>query len=113
MLKLIFNQGKSMEIEQYIIKRKTGRINQAVLRFPNNFGASIIQGPYTYGGDRGLFELAVVHFNDQSNDYEIHYDNPVANGDVIGYLDELEVLELLTKIFEFKQETTCNLPSMT
>jgi len=28
-------------------------------KFPNGYGASVVRGPYTYGGPEGLFELAV------------------------------------------------------
>jgi len=60
--------------------------------FENGFGASIVKHDYSYGGKEGLYELAVL-FDD-----EIHYDNPVAMGDVRGYLNEDEVSELLIQI---------------
>jgi hypothetical protein len=40
----------------------------------------------------GLYELAVL------KDDELHYDNPVANGDVRGFLTEDAVTELLIQI---------------
>jgi len=60
--------------------------------FDNEYGASIVQGPYSYGGGDGLYELAVVGKND-----EICYDTPVT-GDVEGYLSEAQVTDLLIKI---------------
>ena len=60
--------------------------------FDNGYGATIVQGPHTYGGADGLYELAVVGKND-----EISYDTPVT-GDVEGYLSEAQVTDLLIKI---------------
>jgi hypothetical protein len=62
------------------------------IHFQNGFGASVVKHDYSYGGKQGLYELAVL-FDD-----EIHYDNPVAQGDVRGHLTEEEVSELLIEI---------------
>lgn len=70
-----------------------GKISR--VEFDNGWGASVVSTPYTYGGDRGLYELAVLKDND------IHYDNLVAGGDVIGYLSEIEVTGLLIEIQKF------------
>ena len=69
---------------------------QARLDFDNGIGVSVVKGPHTYGGGRGLYELAVF------KDGEIHYDNPVANGDVVGYLQEAEVTKLMLQIQKLK-----------
>jgi len=61
--------------------------------FENGFGASVIRQKYSYGGKDGLYELAVL-----DTDGEIDYDNPVAEGDVHGYLTEDDVTELLKGI---------------
>ena len=61
--------------------------------FDNGFGASVVKHPYSYGGDRGLYELAVL-----DNNGELHYDNSVANGDVVGYLREEDVTDVMEKI---------------
>jgi hypothetical protein len=53
---------------------------QARMDFDNGFGVSVVCSPYTYGGDKGLYELAVF------KDGHIHYDNDIAKGDVVGYL---------------------------
>ena len=60
--------------------------------FDNGYGATVVQGPHSYGGADGLYELAVV-----GKDDEICYDTPVT-GDVEGYLSEAQVTDLLTKI---------------
>ena len=60
--------------------------------FDNGYGATIVQGPHSYGGSDGLYELAVIGKND-----EICYDTPVT-GDVEGYLSEAQVTDLLIKI---------------
>lgn len=67
---------------------------QCVVQFPNGYGASIVQGPYTYGGDKGLYELAVF-----DKDGNITYDTPIT-GDVEGHLSESDVESLLTRIKE-------------
>jgi hypothetical protein len=67
---------------------------QCIVQFSNGYGASIVQGPHTYGGTDGLYELAVFGKNG-----EITYDTPITN-DVIGYLSEEDVNEILNKIKE-------------
>jgi hypothetical protein len=68
---------------------------QCRVQFDNGYGASIVSHNYSYGGKEGLYELAVL-----GEDGKLHYDNPVANGDVKGYLNESEVTELLKQIQE-------------
>ena len=61
------------------------------ISFDNGYGASVVKTPYTYGGDKGLYELAVIR-----ND-ELCYDTPITN-DVIGYLRPEDVTDVLAKI---------------
>ncbi len=67
---------------------------QARITFDNGYGASVVKTPYTYGGDMGLYELAVF-----GKDGHITYDTPVTN-DVEGYLGEDDVTKLLEQIQE-------------
>ena len=67
----------------------------AKMEFDNGFGVSVVQSPYSYGGDRGLYELAVW------KDGEIHYDNKIANGDVVGYLRPEDVTDAMLVIQKF------------
>lgn len=64
---------------------------QAIAEFPNGYVASVIRGPWTYGGDRGLYELAVMR------DGVVVYDTPITD-DVIGYLQPDDVTRLLADI---------------
>lgn len=65
---------------------------QARIQFDNGFGASIVKGPYTYGGDKGLYELAVL-----DNNGDLTYDTPITE-DVLGHLTEDDVTNILSQI---------------
>ena len=65
--------------------------------FDNGFAVTVVKGPYTYGGDKGLYELAVWKGDD------IHYDNPVAKGDVVGYLREEDVTDAMQLVQKFEK----------
>lgn len=81
---------------RFIVDVHADIIKQQVLfRFDNNYGASVIRGPHTYGGNQGLFELAVVQFN--GNKHTIAYDTPITD-DVLGWLTGDEVFEKLAEI---------------
>jgi hypothetical protein len=60
--------------------------------FDNGYGASVVIGPYTYGSEDGLYELAVL-----GSDGKLCYDTPVTD-DVEGYLSEDDVTKLLEQI---------------
>ena len=68
---------------------------QYLVFYPNGYGASIVQHKFSYGGDKGLWELAVIKGNNK--EWDICYSTPITN-DVIGHLTENEVDELLIKI---------------
>lgn len=65
---------------------------QYIYKADNGYGASIVQGPYTYGGNQGLWELAVL-----GPDGGICYDTHITD-DVLGHLSEQEVNETLEEI---------------
>ena len=69
---------------------------QRLYVFDNGYGASVICGPYSYGGDRGKWELAVT-ISKKDDDWNLCYDTPITD-DVIGYLSEDEVDALLDQI---------------
>jgi len=65
---------------------------QSRITFENGYGASVVKSPYTYGGDKGLYELAVF-----GTDGHITYATPITD-DVIGYLRPEDVTDVMTKI---------------
>jgi hypothetical protein len=81
------------------LKFKPTQINdgiQAIVKFKNNYGASVIKHEYSYGGKQGLYELAVTQY-DENGDWDICYDTPITD-DVLGYLTEDDVTDYLTQI---------------
>ena len=67
-------------------------LNAARIMFDNGYGASVVVGPHTYGGEDGLYELAVLDSNGN-----LTYETPVTS-DVEGYLSEDDVTKLLEQI---------------
>ena len=82
------------DLEFRMIPGKDGGIH-ATMDFDNGFGVSVVQSPYSYGGNRGLYELAVI------KDGDIHYDNPIAKGNVVGYLRPEDVTDAMLVIQKF------------
>jgi hypothetical protein len=74
---------------------------QILYKFPNNFGASLIKSNLSYGGKDGLWELAVIKWEDDET-FNIHYNNSVADGDIRGYLTDKDVEALLEEIEKFE-----------
>ncbi len=69
---------------------------QKLYKFANNYGASVVKGEHTYGGDEGLWELAVVVF-DTNGGFSLCYTTPITS-DVEGHLTDDKVEELLARI---------------
>lgn len=68
---------------------------RAVVYFANGYGASVVRGPYTYGGAgaAGLYELAVIKRDDES----LVYTTPITD-DVLGHLSPEDVTRTLGEI---------------
>lgn len=64
---------------------------RATTVYPNGYGASIVRGPYTYGGNEGLYELAVMDGNGCC------YSTPITD-DIEGRLTPEDVTALLVRI---------------
>lgn len=74
--------------------KKHPHINGVISRitFDNGYGASVVKHDFSYGSDKGLYELAVL-----DKDGELTYNTPITN-DVIGYLREIDVTDVMEKI---------------
>lgn len=90
--------SKSIYDEYLIYDRKRNLGIQKIYKFENGRGASVVRNPFSYGGEKGLYELAVLDENGN-----LDYTTPITN-DVIGWLTWEEVIELLRKIKEIKNE---------
>lgn len=82
---------------KYKRKEREGGV-QYIFTFENGYEASVVKFYGTYGFGRDLWELAVL------KNGRLHYDNPVADGDVRGHLTDEEVNTLLREIEQFKEE---------
>lgn len=72
---------------------------QYVFKFQNGFGASVVQHHFSYGGDKGLWELGVL-----DSEGRLTYETEITD-DVIGYLSEVEVQQVLNQIRKLPSET--------
>jgi hypothetical protein len=70
------------------------------IQFDNWYGCSVVKSPYSYGGDTGLYELAVLDYNGQ-----LDYTTPITD-DVVGYLREEDVTDVMIKIQELPKKDT-------
>ncbi len=89
------------DLKQYVhTSRELLTSHQVVFKFPNGYGASLIKGATTYGGNAGLFEIAVMKW--EGEEYDIDYTTPITN-DVLGFLNKEKVVSTLTQILNLKE----------
>lgn len=69
--------------------------------FSNGYGASVVSNKYTYGGEDGLFEVAVMH------DDNLCYATDIAD-DVIGNQDHANVVAILDHIKALPPRDRCH-----
>jgi len=70
--------------------------SQRLFRFANGFGASVVKHCYSYGGEEGLYELAVISW-DSPVSWKIEYDTDVTSN-VLGGLALEDVENALRSI---------------
>ena len=85
-------------MEKYLVLEREvlGGI-QKVYRFENNYGASVIKFPGSYGYEQGEWELAVISFPSDDGKFHVDYETPITD-DVLGYLSWREVEEHIKEI---------------
>ena len=60
-------------------------------QFDNGYEVSVVRSEHSYGGNKGLYELAIF------KDGEICYDTPITD-DVIGYLRPEDVTDVMERV---------------
>lgn len=60
-------------------------------KFDNGYEVSVVRSEHSYGGNKGLYELAIF------KDGEICYDTPITD-DVIGYLRPEDVTDVMKRV---------------
>ena len=71
---------------------------QYLFKFENGYGASVVKHWCSYGYREDLWELGVLYFESENPvKYHLSYNTPITD-DVIGYLTDEEVRELLGRI---------------
>jgi len=93
---------RSEKFKDYIVLSRYIGHPQTVYKFPNGYGASVIE-IYHYGLEEERIEIAVVYFDDGGN-YHLDYSTPITD-DVIGGLDIEERDNVLQRIFDLKEDT--------
>jgi hypothetical protein len=72
---------------------------QRRILFDNGYGLSIVCHDFSYGGEEGLFEIALLDAEDE----RIIYVDSLGFSDVIGHLDFSEVAEIIDKIKKIRK----------
>lgn len=72
---------------------------QAVMFFPNGYGVSVVKHQYSYGGDRGLWEIAVLKGTEDN--WKLCYDTDITD-DVLGYQTDQDVTDVMRRVQELK-----------
>lgn len=85
--------------EDLLVKRRDHELGgvQYLFRFKNNFGASVVKTPYSYGAKDDKWELAVIKW--RGDDFDLEYDTEITD-DVLGWLTDKDVQDLLRRIKE-------------
>lgn len=84
-------------MEEYkILEREFDNGVQKIYKFDNRYGASVIRHDFSYGSEQGLWELAVMTFNETGGSH-ICYSTDITD-DVLGYLTDEDVLNTLEQI---------------
>ena len=80
-----------------VIVRSINGGTQTLVFFSNGYGASVVKHKYSYGGDRDLFEIAVLTGN--ADHWDITSDTDITD-DVLGYQTDDDVKNALRQISE-------------
>lgn len=90
--------NKALEIAGELQQYGTAKEHGARFMFPNGWGASLISWEMSYGGSKGLWELAVL---DKKGN--LTYETDITS-DVEGYLSPEDAKALLVKVMSLDEQ---------
>lgn len=82
----------------YVEDRSDSIMKRLRVYFKNGLGISIIRGEYSYGGEKGLFEIMPLADNNPNFDIEEIFDEEDKGDSVIGHLSIERVFYYIDKI---------------
>ena len=72
----------------------TYETRQTLVLFPNHYGISFVEGGISYG-----LEAAILKYDELNDDWDVCYDTPITD-DVIGYMNEEDIIPLCKRVAE-------------
>ena len=93
---MMYTKLKYDKFEKYLYKVREESNLHYIFKFDNGYGASVVKNIMSYGHAKDLFELAVIEFIDEFT-WKICCSTDITD-DVIGYLTNDDVLDLLERI---------------
>src|SRR5574343_158876 len=83
---------RDTDAEPLIMEEKKATLPfRMTVKFPNNYGASIIRNNFSYGSGLEV-EIGVIKY--EGCNYDLTYKTPITN-DVLGYVPEDEIIGIL------------------
>jgi len=74
---------------------------QLKMMFSNGYGVSIVSHQYSYGGNVGQYELAVLEGSEEKS--HLCYDTDITD-DVLGWLDLEEALDIADRVSKLTKD---------
>ena len=86
--------------EDYLVERRNKLDGVGYkFRFENRYGASVIKHMGSYGHEQDLWEVAILCWNDDGNDFSLAYNTEITD-DVIGWQTDDQIRDILRRIKE-------------
>ena len=92
----MYTKLKYDKFEKYLYKVREESNLHYIFKFDNGYGAIVVKNKFSYGHEQDLFELSVIKFVDEFT-LNLCFSTEITS-DVIGYLNNDDVLELLERI---------------
>lgn len=90
-----------------VLSTPNGVISQAIIRFENGLGLSVLQGPGTLTSSERPYEAAVISFAEDGT-YKIVYPD-YTDGDVLAFLTADQVSDYMARVSDDPPKTITRL----